>query len=132
MPLVIKARLADSGESDFVEVELDVLSFQSLLRACCEELDVSTMEVSKIRKLPNVLVRKDRDVQRLKSGQEIELVLKTAASLPATYTLNPYAGVNSSHTVQLLNVNPIMTRELDNGSAVGESLSEIPMTNSLT
>ena len=123
IPLVIKVRLADSGESDFVEIELEMLSFQALLRACCEELDISIIEVGKIRKLPNVLIRKDKDVQRLKSGQELELVLKMPTSLPTTYTINPYAGVNSSHTVQLLNVNPIMTRELDNGA---DTLTEIP------
>lgn len=123
IPLVIKVRLADSGESDFVEVELEILSFQALLRACCEELDISIIEVSKIRKLPNVLIRKDKDVQRLKSGQELELVLKAPTT---TYTINPYAAVNSSHTVQLLNVNPIMTREMDNGASVGDTLTEIP------
>ena len=32
--------------------------------------------IAKIRKLPNILVRKDRDVQRLKEGQELEVVLK--------------------------------------------------------
>ena len=102
IPLVVKVRLADSGESDFVEVELEMLSFQALLRACCEELDVSIIEVSKIRKLPNVLIRKDKDVQRLRTGQELEMVLKAPTSLPTTYTINPYAAVNSSHTVQLI------------------------------
>ena len=77
LPLIVKARLADSGECDFVEVEVEAMSFQALLRACCEELEVSVMEVSKIRKLPNVIVRKDRDVQRMRTGQELELVLES-------------------------------------------------------
>ena len=76
LPLLVKARLAESGESDFVEVEVEPMSFQTLLRACCEELEVPMVEVSKIRKLPNVIVRKDQDVQRMKTGQELEIVLK--------------------------------------------------------
>ena len=128
----MKARLAESGESDFVEVEVEPMSFQALLRACCEELEVSLVEVSKIRKLPNVIVRKDRDVQRMKTGQELELVLKAPPQIPATYTINPYATVNSSHTVQLLNVNPIMSRDIENGSAVGDTLTDMPLSNNLT
>ena len=41
----MKGRLADSGESDFVEIEVESLSFPVLLRACCEELEESVMDV---------------------------------------------------------------------------------------
>lgn len=123
----MKGRLADSGESDFVEIEVESLSFPVLLRACCEELEVSVMDVSKIRKLPNVIVRKDRDVQRLKPGQELELVLKNHVSSSSSLYVNPFATVNTSHTVQLLNVNPIMSREIDNGASISDPLSEQPV-----
>ena len=68
--------MAGSSDSDFVEVELCSLSYQVLLRACCEELEVQPSDVLKIRKLPNVWVRKDRDVGRMREGQELEVVVK--------------------------------------------------------
>ena len=79
-PLLVKVRVSGSGESDFVEVELATPTYHTLVSACCEELEVSLSEVAKIRKLPNVLVRKDRDVQRMTNHQELELVLKEAAT----------------------------------------------------
>ena len=76
-PLVVKVRQCGSGESDFVEVEVVALTYQALLHACCEELELSTTDVAKIRKLPNILVRKDRDIQRMREGQELEVVIKS-------------------------------------------------------
>ena len=75
--LQVKVRVCGSGECDFVEVEVGALTYPALVAACCEELELTTTDVAKIRKLPNVLVRKDRDVQRMKDGQELEVVLKT-------------------------------------------------------
>lgn len=57
-------------------MELHSLTYEALLKACAEEIEVEISQVAKIRKLPNVLVRRDRDVQRLKEGQELEVVLK--------------------------------------------------------
>ena len=76
-PFVFRVRVSGSNDSDFVEVEVPSLSYSSLLKACCEELEVGHHEITKIRKLPNVWVRKDRDVQRLKEGQELEIILST-------------------------------------------------------
>ena len=76
-PFVFRVRVSGSNDSDFVEVEVPSLSYSSLLKACCEELEVGLHEITKIRKLPNVWVRKDRDVQRLKEGQELEIILST-------------------------------------------------------
>ena len=77
--LIIRVRVAgDSADSDFVEVEVPPsLSYSSLLESCCEELELTPEGVAKIRKLPNVWIRKDKDVQRLKDGQELEVILKT-------------------------------------------------------
>ena len=75
-PLVVKVRVSGSGELDFVEAEVAPPTYSALVSACCEELDLTTSDVAKVRKLPNVLVRKDRDVQRMRDGQELELVLK--------------------------------------------------------
>ena len=74
-PIVVRVRVSGSGESDFVEVEVPSLNYSSLLKSCCEELEVVPHEAAKIRKLPNVLIRRDKDVQRLKEGQELEIIL---------------------------------------------------------
>lgn len=60
--LVLKVRIQNPNarENDFIEVELDrqELTYRSLLRVCCRELDVSAEHVEKIRKLPNTMLRK--------------------------------------------------------------------------
>ena len=76
--LVLKLRIADSIDKDFIEVELDrkELTFANLIKVCKEELSITNgQEIQKVRKLPNTLVRKDKDVKRLKQFQEIEFVL---------------------------------------------------------
>ena len=75
--LTIRVRIADSDETDFVEVDVKELTYLNLLKCCCEELEVPLQEVLKLRKLPNVLVRKDKDVSRLGHGQELEMVLRS-------------------------------------------------------
>ncbi|XP_022064680.1 ankyrin repeat domain-containing protein 40 isoform X2 [Acanthochromis polyacanthus] len=60
--LVLKVRIQNPNarENDFIEVELDrqELTYRSLLRVCCRELDISAEHVEKIRKLPNTMLRK--------------------------------------------------------------------------
>lgn len=77
--LVLKVRIQNPSlrENDFIEIELDrqELTYQELLRVCCCELGVNPDQVEKIRKLPNTLLRKDKDVARLQDFQELELVL---------------------------------------------------------
>ncbi|XP_055982836.1 ankyrin repeat domain-containing protein 40 [Sorex fumeus] len=77
--LVLKVRIQNPSlrENDFIEIELDrqELTYQQLLRVSCCELGVHPDQVEKIRKLPNTLVRKDKDVARLQDFQELELVL---------------------------------------------------------
>lgn len=78
--LVLKVRIQSSapGDNDFIEVEMDreALTYRELLRVCCYELGVSPDNVERIRKLPNTMLRKDKDVARLQDFQELELVLK--------------------------------------------------------
>lgn len=76
--LVIKVRVANSEERDFIEVEIDkeCLSFEKLLTVCCQELGLQKGQVFKVRKLPNTIIRKDKDVRRLVDFQEVEIVLK--------------------------------------------------------
>ncbi|KAM9780251.1 ankyrin repeat domain-containing protein 40 [Neosynchiropus ocellatus] len=83
--LVLKVRIQNphARENDFIEVELDrqELTYRSLLRVCCRELDISTEHVEKIRKLPNTMLRKDKDVARLQDFQELEVVLEKSEGL---------------------------------------------------
>lgn len=83
--LVLKVRIQNptARENDFIEIELDrqELTYRSLLRVCCRELDISAEHVEKIRKLPNTMLRKDKDVARLQDFQELEVVLEKAEGL---------------------------------------------------
>ena len=130
--MLVKLRVADSGECDFVEVEVEYPSYQSLLRACCEELEVQPSDVIKIRKLPNIWVRKDRDVQRMKDGQELEVVLTSHAQpLTSVLTVNPFP---SSNSLSLMTVNCEPTvgsrTELEHGNGIPLSMSEMPCHSS--
>ncbi|XP_049775088.1 ankyrin repeat domain-containing protein 40-like isoform X1 [Schistocerca cancellata] len=75
--LVLKARVANSGELDFIEIELphSELTYNKLLRVCCDELGVNATQVLRLRKLPDTVLRKDKDIRRLKDFQEIEVVV---------------------------------------------------------
>ncbi|XP_051039253.1 putative ANKRD40 C-terminal-like protein [Phodopus roborovskii] len=80
--LVLKVRIHGSKENDFIEIELhrQELSYQGLLQVCCCELGVRPEQVDKMRKLPNTLLRKDKDIQRLRDFQEIEVLVKSRNS----------------------------------------------------
>ncbi|XP_074016181.1 ankyrin repeat domain-containing protein 40-like isoform X2 [Numenius arquata] len=82
--LVLKVRVQNLRDNDFIEIELDrqELTYQDLLRVSCCELGVNPEHVEKIRKLPNTLVRTDKDVARLQDFQELELVLVKSDSSP--------------------------------------------------
>lgn len=75
--IVLKARIANTTETDFIEIELDIKSrsYENLIRVMCLELRVDRNLVQKIRKLPNTIIRKDKDILRLVDFQELELVL---------------------------------------------------------
>ncbi|XP_068770286.1 ankyrin repeat domain-containing protein 40 isoform X1 [Struthio camelus] len=98
--LVLKVRVQNLRDNDFIEIELDrqELTYQDLLRVSCCELGVNPEQVEKIRKLPNTLVRKDKDVARLQDFQELELVLAKSDNSPfrnAASTLPERACYNS-------------------------------------
>ncbi|XP_065764935.1 putative ANKRD40 C-terminal-like protein isoform X1 [Muntiacus reevesi] len=82
-------RIQSHKENDFIEVELDrqELSYQNLLKVSCCELGINPEQVEKIRKLPNTLLRKDKDIRRLQDFQEVELILmKDGSSELTEYT----------------------------------------------
>lgn len=89
--LVLKARIANAIDQDFIEVEFDKeeLTFSNFCHKCCEELAVKPDMITKIRKLPNTVVRNDRDMKRLVDFQEMELVLNTYAASAKGFVKNP-------------------------------------------
>ncbi|NXA76903.1 ANR40 protein, partial [Thryothorus ludovicianus] len=98
--LVLKVRIQTPNlrENDFIEIELDrqELTYKELLRVSCRELGVSPEHVQKIRKLPNTMLRKDKDVARLQDFQELELVLTVSDKnlLFRVPTLSEQSGYN--------------------------------------
>uniref|UniRef100_A0A0L8HHF2 Uncharacterized protein n=1 Tax=Octopus bimaculoides TaxID=37653 RepID=A0A0L8HHF2_OCTBM len=79
--IVLRARVANVEEQDYIEIELDrsSLTFDALLNLLCQELNIDKRLVYKIRKLPNTIIRKDKDVKRLVDFQELELILTNKA-----------------------------------------------------
>eukprot|EP00923_Selenidium_pygospionis_P019096 GHVN01033366.1.p1 GENE.GHVN01033366.1~~GHVN01033366.1.p1 ORF type:complete len:204 (+),score=6.17 GHVN01033366.1:35-613(+) len=79
--LVLKVRVAGGSDTDFIEIEIekDKLYFDSVLSTICRELHVNPSLVHKLRKLPNTIMRKDKDIARLQQYQEIEVVLAKIA-----------------------------------------------------
>ncbi|KFW83498.1 Ankyrin repeat domain-containing protein 40, partial [Manacus vitellinus] len=96
--LVLKVRIQNPNlrENDFIEIELDrqELTYKELLRVSCHELGVNPEHVQKIRKLPNTMLRKDKDVARLQDFQELELVLSDRNLLFRVPTLSERSGYN--------------------------------------
>ena len=78
LELVLKVRVANSSETDFIEIELDrnERTLSNLVLTCCRELNCEPQSIIKLRKLPNTIIRKDKDVWRLTDFQELELVLQ--------------------------------------------------------
>jgi len=99
--LVLKARVAHSAESDFIEIELDLnkLTFEELITVMCQELGVTRKLVYKVRKLPDTIIRKDKDVRRLTNFQEMELVLtnKAISDRLSDHTKNYTPSVSPKH-----------------------------------
>ncbi|XP_058808620.1 ankyrin repeat domain-containing protein 40-like isoform X2 [Phymastichus coffea] len=81
--LVLKVRIANSNDPDYIEVDLphNSLTYKNLIKVCCDELGVDASQVLKLRKLPNTKIRRDKDVQRLVNFQEIEVVLISSLNI---------------------------------------------------
>lgn len=86
--LVIKLRMANAPDPDFVEVELSMndLTYQTLIQICCDEFGLCPHQILKLRKLPNTKLRKDKDVKRLQNFQEIEIITDPANVYKQHYT----------------------------------------------
>lgn len=55
------------------------LTFEALVSLLTRELGVDRSLIHKVRKLPNTIVRKDKDVRRFVDYQELEVVLTNKA-----------------------------------------------------
>ena len=89
--LVVKVRVANVSEKDFIEVELDRkrLNFEHLMTTMCSELQVNRTLVHKIRKLPDTIVRKDKDVKRFRDFQELEVELSSRSISESSRNYGP-------------------------------------------
>lgn len=72
-------KIRQYGDTNFFEVELPKTekNVNGLLKVICEEFDLSSVDdILVMKKLPDILIRKDNDVKRLKLNQEIEFYTK--------------------------------------------------------
>ena len=101
--LVVKVRIEGHPDPDFIEVELPRgpgLDFQLLLDILSEELGVPKNLISKVRKRPDTILRKDRDLMRLCDFAELEIVVSQTPCVhsPANggrYDVPKYGGVEA-------------------------------------
>ena len=96
---MLKVRVANAAEQDFIEIELSRAhaTFDNLISTMCSELDVDRTLVHKVRKLPNTIVRKNKDVMRLVDFQELELVLTNRALSESSRNYNGGPSVTPKH-----------------------------------
>ncbi|XP_072380281.1 ankyrin repeat domain-containing protein 40-like [Diabrotica undecimpunctata] len=75
--LVLPVKIFSSSDPDFIEIEIikSNLTYANLLRVCCQELGILESQVERVRKLPNIRLRNDNDVKRLRSHHLLEVVL---------------------------------------------------------
>jgi len=106
---VLKVRVANSGEKDFIEIDIPrQIAFDQLVALMRSELAVDAKAVVwKVRKLPNTIVRNDRDVQRLHDYQELELVIdqehaKSVASTSGTSGVTSYKATVSPKQIDVV------------------------------
>ncbi len=75
--ITLKIRL--ESDRDFIEIDFDRsnTSFEQFKSILANELQLGDdgRGIVKIRKLPNVLVRNDKDIERLRNEQEIEICI---------------------------------------------------------
>ena len=74
---IIKVRL--NGDEDFIETDIpEDCTLEFLLDILSIEFDTFVSEIVKLRKLPNTLIRNDKDIKRLRNVQEIKMEVTSA------------------------------------------------------
>lgn len=69
----IKVRIF--GETDFIEIDLQDIgeTFEQFRQKLSEDLDLHLEEIVCIRKLPNIRIRNNNDIRRIKAGRSFEV-----------------------------------------------------------
>lgn len=100
--LILKVKIHGSSDPDYIEIEIPrwKLTYNNLLKICCEELQIVESDVERIRKLPDTRLRKDSDVRRLKEYHSLEVVLKSPIS--GEKALNCYQSISSCKNQTIL------------------------------
>lgn len=75
--LIVRVRIASSGDDDFIEFEMpfENATYNSLLKKCCEELEIRKETVVKIKK-GLVRIRNDADVRRFRNVEYLDIFVK--------------------------------------------------------
>ena len=103
---MLKVRVANSEDPDFIEVDLPSNStFEQLVALLRTELGIAESEVvRKVRKLPDTIVRNDRDVRRLRHFQELELVMVAAGCGGTSSAVNQSTAYTAAVTPKRIDV----------------------------
>nr|XP_008193200.1 PREDICTED: uncharacterized protein LOC103312983 isoform X1 [Tribolium castaneum] len=74
-PYVIRMRLFQNPDEDFIETELDEnqLTIDGVLELCAKELGVEKKHIVRVRKLPETKIRSDADVKRFSRLEYLEV-----------------------------------------------------------
>jgi hypothetical protein len=77
--ITLLCRIADDpNEKDFIEFDFHASplhgSYERLRAVLCEEFHLDYID--RIRRLPHVRIRDDRDIQRLKDNHMLEIIMK--------------------------------------------------------
>ena len=73
--MVLKVKL--ERDKDFIEVDVPdttKITYKDLFDTICRELQCCNNGHLKLRKLPNTILRNDKDVKRLTNYQELEII----------------------------------------------------------
>lgn len=75
--IIIRARVANSDDPDYIEFDMpkENMTYQSLVKRCCEELEINQDRVAKVKK-GSVRLRNDADVRRFNSLVCLDLHVK--------------------------------------------------------
>ena len=68
-------RFRRKGEEYFCEADLDEQTYSGLIKVCAEELGIEPHSILNIIKLPDVLIRNNRDVERLPNESKLEVII---------------------------------------------------------
>lgn len=81
-------------DTDFIECELQKshLTYSHLICIVCTEFEITPVQISRLRKLPNTRLRNDNDIKRLRDFDELEIVLNTSRTLNSS---NVYPSITS-------------------------------------